>query len=109
VQPLGRYDADLVVPAAVAAECALLKALAIHYVMGRTGAAQRQIWQRNLLTELAEMLLAQAPTCLDRALIPDWRAAGSDADRLRVIIDQVAQLTDSSASTWHDRLVGVSA
>ena len=26
--------------------------------------------------------------------------------RLRVVIDQVAQLTDSSAYAWHERLVG---
>ena len=102
---LGRYDADLVVPAAVSAECALLKALAVHYVMGRTGAAQRQAWQRNLLTELVELLLSNAPGCLDRALVPAWRDAENDADRLRVIIDQVAQLTDSSALGWHRRLI----
>ena len=107
--PLGRYGADLVVPAAVAAECALLKALAAHFVMERPGAAQRQAWQRQLLTELTELLLAEAPGCLDRALIPAWRDADSDADRLRVIVDQVAQLTDSSAAAWHERLVGGSA
>jgi dGTPase len=104
---LGRYDADLVVPAAVAAECALLKALAVHYVMGRTGSAERQVWQRRLLTQLAEVMLAGAPGTLDRALIAAWRAAESDADRLRVVIDQIAQLTDSSAIAWHERLIEV--
>jgi dGTPase len=83
----------------------LLKALAVHYVMGRSGSAQRQAWQRNVLTELVELLLGQAPGCLDRALVQAWRDAENDADRLRVIIDQVAQLTDSSATAWHERLV----
>ncbi|MCW2494393.1 deoxyguanosinetriphosphate triphosphohydrolase [Jatrophihabitans sp.] len=106
-EPLGRYDADLVVPAAVAAECALLKALAVHYVMGRTGAAHRQAWQRRLLTELAEVLLAGGPDLLDRALVPAWRSAADDAGRLRVVVDQIAQLTDTSATAWHERYVGV--
>jgi dGTPase len=103
---LGRYAADLVVPAAIAAECALLKAIAMHYVMQRPGAVERQVWQRRILTDLVEALLAGAPDTLDRSLAPAWRTADSDADRLRVVIDQVAQLTDTSAVTWHTRLVG---
>jgi dGTPase len=35
----------------------------------------------------------------------DWERAGDDAARLRVVIDQVASLTDASAVTWHERLV----
>ena len=35
----------------------------------------------------------------------DWESAPDDAARLRVVIDQVASLTDASAVTWHDRLV----
>jgi dGTPase len=81
----------------------------VHYVMGREGAARRQRWQRQLLTELAEALLAHAPASLDRALEPAWRAAPDDAARLRVVIDQIAQLTDSSAAAWHERLVSASA
>jgi dGTPase len=104
--PLGRYAAALVVPEDSAAECALLKAIAMHYVMGRPGAAERQAWQRQLLTELFTVLVETAPRTLDRALVPAWRAADDDAERLRVIIDQVAQLTDTSAVAWHQRLVG---
>ena len=40
----------------VAAECALLKAIAAHYVMARPGAVQRQAGQRQVLTELVEAL-----------------------------------------------------
>ena len=35
--PLGRYQAELMVPEQVAAECALLKAIAFRYVMRRDG------------------------------------------------------------------------
>ncbi|MEO8889050.1 MAG: deoxyguanosinetriphosphate triphosphohydrolase, partial [Jatrophihabitantaceae bacterium] len=102
---LGRYSAGLVVPVAIAAECALLKAIAAHYVMLRPGAVERQVLQRRIVTELVAALLAGAPGTLDRSLAPAWGSADSDADRLRVVIDQVAQLTDTSAITWHSRLV----
>lgn len=106
-EPLGRYEADLVIPEDVTAECALLKAMAVLLVMRRAGAAQVQAKQRQLLTELVEVLAVKGPDVLDSALVPAWQAADSDADRLRVVIDQVAQLTDTSASTWHRNLVGV--
>ena len=61
--------------------------------------------QRELVSELVEALLAIAPVALDRAFAADWEAAADDAARLRVVIDQVASLTDASAVTWYDRLV----
>jgi dGTPase len=104
--PLGRYDAELVLPGAIAAECALLKAMAVHYVMRRPGAAERQAWQRQVLTELVEVVRAGAPKTLDPGPASAWRAAADDAERLRAVIDQIAQLTDTSAVTWHARLTG---
>jgi dGTPase len=103
--PHVRYAADLVVPSAIAAECALLKAIAAHFVMRRPGTAQRQAGQRRLLTELTEAVLVGAPDTLDRTLVRDWHGAADDAARLRVVIDQIAQLTDSSAIAWHARFV----
>lgn len=104
-EPLGRYDADLVIPDTTIVECALLKAVAAHYVMARPGAAERQQAQRRLLTELVAAVLDGAPDVLDRGLVATWHAAATDDERLRVVIDQVAQLTDTSAVTWHERLV----
>jgi dGTPase len=34
----------------------------------------------------------------------DFDAASDDAARLRVVVDQVASLTDASALVWHARL-----
>jgi dGTPase len=106
---LSRYAADLVVPADIAAECALLKAVAVHFVMNQPAATRRQTGQRRLLTELVELIAAGAPATLDRGLAPAWREAADDPARLRVVIDQVAQLTDTSALVWHRRLVGARA
>ncbi|MBA2415356.1 MAG: deoxyguanosinetriphosphate triphosphohydrolase [Geodermatophilaceae bacterium] len=103
-QPLRRYAADLVVPPRVAAECALLKAVAARYVMARRETAALQARQRELLTELVATVLDR-PEALDPLHAPRWLAAGDDAARRRVVLDQVASLTDTSAVSWHAALV----
>jgi dGTPase len=102
--PLRRYAADLVVPGPVRAECAVLKGVTARFVMTRTGAAERQARQRELLAELVAAVRARAPNGFDPGLLPAWRAAPDDAARLRVVIDQVCRLTDVSAARWHARL-----
>ena len=102
--PLTRYAADLVVPRRQLLECALLKAVAAHYVMTREGAAAQQARERALITELALAVERGAPSTLDPVFRPSWDAAGTDEARRRVIIDQVASLTDTSAMVWHSRL-----
>lgn len=102
--PLSRYAAELIVPAQIAAECALLKAIAARYVMRRPDRGSRQCAERQLLTELVAAIREGAPGTLDSALRPAWEAAESDAERLRVVIDQIAQLTDSAALARHTRL-----
>jgi dGTPase len=101
---LTRYAADLVVPRRQLLECALLKAVAAHYVMGRAGAAVQQAGEREVITELAMEIYAGGPATLDPVLRPSWESAASDGERRRVVIDQVASLTDTSAITWHHRL-----
>ncbi|HUG51839.1 MAG TPA: deoxyguanosinetriphosphate triphosphohydrolase, partial [Terrimesophilobacter sp.] len=54
----------------------------------------------------ADELLRTGPDRLDAGFAGDWRAATTDAQRKRVVVDQVASLTDQSAMAWHDRLVG---
>ena len=104
--PLTRYAASLVVPRRQRLECALLKGVTAHFVMGRAGAAEMQARQRELITELAAAIRVGAPATLDPALRAAFAAAGSDAARLRVVVDQVASLTDTSAIAWHRRLCG---
>jgi dGTPase len=103
-QPLTRYAAGLVVPRPQRLECALLKAVTAHFVMSRDGVAELQARQRELITELAAAVAAGAPGTLDLALRPAYLASESDAERLRIVVDQIASLTDTSALAWHDRL-----
>jgi len=104
--PLCRYRADLVVPERVGAEVALLKAVALRFVMSDPRLLTVQADQRELLTGLCVELTARAPEALDPALRPAWEAAGGDAGRLRVVVDQVASLTDAQAVRWHATLTG---
>ena len=80
--------------------------MAAHYVMRRPGTVERQGAQRRAAGRAGRGASPTArPATLDRGLRPAWHAAGSDADRLRVVIDQVAQLTDTSAVARHAGLV----
>ncbi len=54
--------------------------------------------------ELAAAVRIGAPGTIDPALRPAYEAATTDAGRLRVVVDQVATLTDTSAVAWHARL-----
>jgi dGTPase len=101
---LTRYAASLIVPRRQLLECALLKAVAAHYVMTREGAAAQQARERELIAELALAIERGAPSTLDPVLRPAWDGAGGDEARRRVVIDQVASLTDTSAMVWHQRL-----
>jgi dGTPase len=101
---LTRYAADLIVPRRQRLECALLKGVTAQYVMSRAGAAQTQARERELITELTAAVLAGAPATLDPVFRPAFAAAGSDQERLRVAVDQIASLTDTSAIAWHRRL-----
>jgi dGTPase len=102
--PVTRYSADLVVPWRQRLECTLLKGVTAYYVMSRSGVSAAQARQRELITELAAAVLAGAPQTLEPVLRPAYDAAGSDEARLRVVVDQIASLTDTSAIAWHGRL-----
>jgi len=102
--PLSRYAADLVVPPGVRAEVEVLKAVADRYVMSSDEAARRYALQTELVQELVHLLAASAPATLDPILREAWAVAGDDAARLRVVLDQVASLTDGSAVSLRERL-----
>lgn len=102
--PLHRYGAELVVPRGQVLECAVLKGVTACYVMSREGASDMRVRQRDLLTELIDAVWQGAPDVLDPSLRPAFAGAGDDGGRLRVVVDQVAALSDTSAVAWHRRL-----
>ncbi|MCM0622278.1 deoxyguanosinetriphosphate triphosphohydrolase [Nocardioides bruguierae] len=102
--PFVRYATDLVVPRRTLLEISLLKGVAAHYVMQTDERLALLERQRELLAELVTVLCERGPEVLDRPFADDWRDAADDAGRLRVVVDQVASLTDASAVAWHQRL-----
>ncbi|MCY9782777.1 deoxyguanosinetriphosphate triphosphohydrolase [Nocardiopsis sp. EMB25] len=103
---LTRYRADLVLPRRALLECALLKAVAAHFVMSREEALAYQAEERRTITELVAALREGAPGGLDPQFRAAFEAARDDSAALRVVVDQVASLTDTSATALHARLVG---
>ncbi|MGW6456062.1 deoxyguanosinetriphosphate triphosphohydrolase [Streptomyces sp. NPDC055078] len=101
---LTRYAAELVVPREARNECAVLKAVADRYVMQRAEQEALRADQRVVLAELAEALTARAPESLDPQFRALFTAAEDDRARGRVIVDQLASLTDASARTLHAQL-----
>ena len=104
--PLRRYGGDVVVPPGARAECAVLKSIAARYVMYREDTLALQTRQREQLAELLAVVASGAPDTLEPWLRTAYDAAPDEAARLRVVVDQVASLTDTSALAWHHRLVG---
>ncbi|MFJ1971199.1 deoxyguanosinetriphosphate triphosphohydrolase [Streptomyces sp. NPDC087903] len=103
---LTRYAAELVVPRAARLECAVLKAVADRYVMQRAEQERLRADQRIVVAELAEALTARAPDGLDPQFRALFDAASDDRARKRVIVDQIASLTDASARSLHAHLTG---
>jgi dGTPase len=97
-----RFAAEVVVPHETRAEIAVLKGIVAANVMSTNARKPVYAQQRGILTELADALWAH-PERLDLGFAEDWDAAPDDAARKRVIVDQVASLTDVSALAWHSR------
>ncbi|GAB3110774.1 deoxyguanosinetriphosphate triphosphohydrolase [Streptomyces calidiresistens] len=103
--PLTRYDAELIVPRGVRLECDVLKAVARLYVVLQPEQERVRARQRELLAELAQALVAGAPEGLDPQYRALYAAAPDEAARLRVVVDQIAALTDAMARSLHARFV----
>jgi len=102
--PLTRYNADLVVPREQKIEVDFLKSIAGHYLISAAASQERYAKQKVVIHELVEMLYTAAPKELDPIFEDDWKAATSDAQRLRVVVDQIASLTDPGAYLLHAHL-----
>jgi dGTPase len=95
--------ATLAVPGDTRDEITLLKGIVAIHVMSHTARQPLYLHQRGVLKSLAQAML-EDPTHLDAVFSEDYSLASSDSDKKRVIVDQVASLTDQSAMVLYDRL-----
>jgi len=102
--PLTRYSANLEIPRDQKIEVDFLKAVAGHYLINAAASQERYAKQQVVIHELVEMLYVAAPKELDPIFEDDWKVATTDAQRLRVVVDQIASLTDPGAYALHAHL-----
>lgn len=105
LESMARYGSRIEVPANVRAEIAVLKGIVSAFLMSHESRRPIYEWQRELLAELADAILASNGENLDVYCTAAWSKAKSELEQRRVVVDQVASLTDQSAITMHNRLV----
>lgn len=106
-QPLTRYQAQLVVPPETQEEIAILKGIATAFVMTPRDAGAKNQNQQEILEFLVQALYDN-PHYLEPAFAADLQEVSrhDDTARLRLVIDQVACLTDRSALALYKRITG---
>ncbi len=102
---LTRFRGRVIVPRVIEVEMAVLKGVIGAFVVSIEGRKGLYKEQRQVLARLASALW-ERPEHLDVLHTEDFAAAQTDAARRRVVVDQVATLTDRFAIEWHSRLVG---
>ncbi|MFM6971295.1 MAG: deoxyguanosinetriphosphate triphosphohydrolase [Rhodoluna sp.] len=99
-----RYGSRIEVPVEVRQEIAALKGLVSAFLMSHESRRPFYEWQRAVLSELSDALLSANGKNLDSYSANAWLSAKNEQERKRVIVDQVASLTDQSALNLHNRL-----
>ena len=102
--PLTRYSATVVIPEGTSYEIVALKGIAVYFAMEPREHEPFHEEQLKIITDLVEVMMADSPNpsdALETVFLEDWVKAGSDDERLRVAVDQVASLTDGSALSLH--------
>lgn len=102
---LTRYGGRVIVPRVIEAEMAVLKGVLGAFVVSIEGRKGLYKEQRRVLKRLATALW-ERPEHLDVLHAEEFARADTDAARRRVVVDQVATLTDRFAIEWHARLIG---
>jgi dGTPase len=104
--PLSRYQADLVIPEELRIEVALLKSLTGFYIINHHKQQDKYQKQQTMLMEIVSWIAENPNERIDPFFRESWGWAKDDAGRYRVIIDQVASLTDYGAISLYENQMG---
>ena len=99
----GAEGITLDVPETTREEIALLKGLVAVHVMSHSARQPIYAHQREVIVAIAESL-HRDPSGLDPVFSRDYDNASTPEARKRVIVDQVASLTDQSAMAFFERM-----
>lgn len=102
---LTRYRAGVIVPSKVRSEIAVLKGLVASFLMTARSRQGYYEHQRLVLIELADHLLHAGAENFEPMFAESIDGAVDEFQRRRVVVDQIASLTDPSALALHGRLV----
>ena len=100
---LVRYSANLLVPRAQRVEVALLKSMAGHYIIRAEKSQERYATQQQVIVDLVEAVREQAPSSLESFFLQEWNRASTEREKMRVVIDHIASLTDVGAYALHEQ------
>lgn len=101
-----RYGLQITVPEPIRHEIAVLKGIVAAFVMASGRRQPTYQRQRDLLAQLLDTVWAD-PHHLDPVFARDFAAAEDEAAARRVVVDQIASLTDQGAISWYERLCQV--
>jgi len=99
VQP--RYGSDLYIPREIKAEIVLIKSIVFELVMNNEEIQETRKEQQTIIKKLVNYYMSKTPHPAEQMqplFLFFWNQCENDDERLRVAIDQVASLTDSSAA-----------
>jgi dGTPase len=102
---LVRYQASVVVPRQTRAQINLLKGISAAFVMAPREELSFFEEEKHIIEDLVNYYMHGDG--LDEIFRQDYEEAASDSERLRVVIDQIACLTDNSAKQTASSLLGV--
>jgi len=94
---------QLSVPESTRTEISVLKGIVAKSVMADSARRPIYVQQREMLRDLLEAV-HENPEHLDAVFAQDWTVAKTATEKQRVVLDQIASLTDQSAMAWHEQL-----
>lgn len=107
----GPGESSLVINPHAKLEVDVLKGLTWHYVIRRSSLNALRVGQRKLIAELFAIFSEASMHQSEHAIFPrsaydDIETAGSDHERLRIVADVIASMSETQAVEIHRRVTG---